>query len=257
MVMHLNHEKITTKKGMEVELICSTDSEALGCSFRSPAEHNYNMLRGAAYEEGRIQQKELNPNDCAMRITKIRQSDNGEWKCNVTAKNTNGEYEIVSGKIQMIVAIPPVEVSMKMDEIFITGPIFLNLEKRKHISINCTATGARPAPEFKWYIGDHLLMQNNISQSVEELEESRGTYTSTLNYFGQAKHIAQMLKCEVVHEGYQKHQLEEENNLAEAQLNLSFKPDPYANITYLGKEKSHMRVTPETVQKRHMTMEFS
>ena len=46
---------------MEVDLICSTDSEALGCSFKSPAEHNYNMLRGAAYEEGRIQQKEMNP----------------------------------------------------------------------------------------------------------------------------------------------------------------------------------------------------
>ena len=41
-----------------------------------------------------------------------------------------------------------------------------------------------------------------------------------------------MLKCEVIHEGYQKHQLEDENNLAEAQLNLSFKPDRDADITY-------------------------
>mgnify|MGYP001169695505 CR=1 FL=1 len=61
MNVHLSDEKITTTKGMEVDLICSTDSEALGCSFKSPAEHNYNMLRGAAYEEGRIQQKEMNP----------------------------------------------------------------------------------------------------------------------------------------------------------------------------------------------------
>ena len=34
-----------------------------------------------------------------------------------------------------------------------------------------------------------------------------------------------------------KHQLEDEINLAEAQLNLSFKPDPNANITYLGNER--------------------
>ena len=61
MNVHLSDEKIITTKGMEVDLICSTDSEALGCSFKSPAEHNYNMLRGAAYEEGRIQQKEMNP----------------------------------------------------------------------------------------------------------------------------------------------------------------------------------------------------
>ena len=82
---------------MEVDLICSTDSEALGCSFKSPAEHNYNMLRGAAYEEGRIQQKEMNLKDCALRITRVRQSDNGDWKCNVTAKDANGEYDIYCG----------------------------------------------------------------------------------------------------------------------------------------------------------------
>ena len=70
----VNQTEIVVKKGEEVELVCtSSKSEALGCSFKSPAEHNYNMLRGAAYEEGRIQQKELNPNDCAMKITNIRQ----------------------------------------------------------------------------------------------------------------------------------------------------------------------------------------
>ena len=69
----VNQTEIVVKKGEEVELVCtSSKSEALGCSFKSPAEHNYNMLRGAAYEEGRIQQKELNPNDCAMKITNIR-----------------------------------------------------------------------------------------------------------------------------------------------------------------------------------------
>ena len=49
MNVHLSDEKITTTKGMEVDLICSTDSEALGCSFKSPAEHNYNMLRYDSY----------------------------------------------------------------------------------------------------------------------------------------------------------------------------------------------------------------
>ena len=69
----VNQTEIVVKKGEEVELVCtSSKSEALGCSFKSPAEHNYVMLMGAAYEEGRIQQKELNPNDCAMKITNIR-----------------------------------------------------------------------------------------------------------------------------------------------------------------------------------------
>lgn len=76
----VNQTEIVVKKGEEVELVCtSSKSEALGCSFKSPAEHNYNMLRGAAYEEGRIQQKELNPNDCAMKITNIRQGPLKIW----------------------------------------------------------------------------------------------------------------------------------------------------------------------------------
>ena len=33
------------------------------------------MLRGAAYEEGRINQKELDPKDCAMKITNSIQAD--------------------------------------------------------------------------------------------------------------------------------------------------------------------------------------
>ena len=83
------------------------------------------FFRGAAYEEGRIQQKELNPNDCAMKITSIRQSDNGVWNCNVTARDSNGNYDIVTGKIQVIVAIAPVEVSMKIDDKFVTGIFYL------------------------------------------------------------------------------------------------------------------------------------
>ena len=118
----VNHKEIVVQKGEEIVLKCSTSqTEALGCVFKSPAEHGYNMLRGAAYEDGRIQQKELNPNDCAIKITNIRQSDNGAWHCNVTAKDTNNQYDIGEGKINVIVAIKPVEVSMKIDENFITG----------------------------------------------------------------------------------------------------------------------------------------
>ena len=121
-LINVNHKEIVVQKGEEIVLICSTSqTEALGCAFKSPAEHGYNMLRGAAYEDTRIQQKEKNPNDCALKITNIRESDNGAWHCNVTAKDINGQYDIGEGKINVIVAIKPEEVSMKIDENFITG----------------------------------------------------------------------------------------------------------------------------------------
>ena len=106
----------------------------------------------------------------------------------------------------------------------------LNLEETEKVAIACIATGARPAPQFKWYIGDQLYNQN-INTSIENLQDDRATYTSTFNYIGNPKDIAHMLKCEVIHKGYTNQQLSDEDNLEEAQLNLSFKPDPDAKIT--------------------------
>ena len=115
-------------------------------------------------------------------------------------------------------------------KLLILGPIVLNLEETEKVAIACIATGARPAPQFKWYIGDQLYNQN-INTSIENLQDDRATYTSTFNYNGNPKDIAQMLKCEVIHKGYPNQQLSDEDNLEEAQLNLSFKPDPDAKIT--------------------------
>ena len=61
--------EIVVRKGVDVELICfTTTSKALGCSFKSPTDEIYNVIWGATYEDGRIQQIDLNPNDCAMKI---------------------------------------------------------------------------------------------------------------------------------------------------------------------------------------------
>ena len=67
----------------------------LKSSLKSPAQQNYNMLRGAAYEEGRIQQLELNPNDCGMKIKNVIQADNGDWHCNVTSKGIYNRLPLI------------------------------------------------------------------------------------------------------------------------------------------------------------------
>ena len=41
----VNHKEVVLKKGDEVDLICTVESEALGCSFKSPADQDYNMLQ--------------------------------------------------------------------------------------------------------------------------------------------------------------------------------------------------------------------
>ena len=99
------------------------------------------------------------------------------------------------------------------------------------MNVDCVATGARPEPIFKWYIGDKIYNES-ISTKVEKLEDDKGTYTSIFNYTGNPKDIAKMLKCEVIHKGYKTQQLINEDNVEEAQLNLSFKPARKPKITY-------------------------
>ena len=46
-----------------------------------------------------------------------------------------------TAKIQVIVATPPVEVYMKIEEKLITGPIIMNLEENNQTFVKCIATG--------------------------------------------------------------------------------------------------------------------
>jgi len=225
-VVTQNHEEITVKQGDEAELVCSSEFEALGCSFRSPLEQPFNLVKGAKYEQGRIEQSETgNAKDCAMKITDIKESDNGEWECSVTAKGQNGDFESGIGKVQIIVAVPPESVQLKMDGQPITGPIDMNLDTQVQAFIACVATGARPAPtEFIWSIGATEI-KGNTEIKEEALENGKMTYTSTLEYNAAPKHSGQMLKCEVNHQGYTTQQISDLAPIAEQTLNLQFKPD--------------------------------
>ena len=76
----VENETLVTRIGDEVELICSGDSENVGCSFTSPIGKSYILNnKHAAAEGGRIQAFETNnidnQNDCAMKITNVKQDD--------------------------------------------------------------------------------------------------------------------------------------------------------------------------------------
>ena len=86
-VIKQNHKEVTVKVGEEVQLTCTADVEALGCTFRTPGGKTYSMFKDAFYD-GRIKQQTLNPEDCSMVITNIQESDNGQWQCTVSGKDS-------------------------------------------------------------------------------------------------------------------------------------------------------------------------
>ena len=178
------------------------------------------MLRDSAYQGGRIQQEELNSNDCAVKITDIQEFENGTWECSVTVKDSNDNFDIGVGHIEVIVALPPDNAYMTFENEKILENITVNLDEQKEIVTSCVAVGGSVKPEFKWYIGDEVF-----SESKLESKEKNGTiiYNSVRKFNLSMEQNEEVLKCEIVHKGYNIQQLKAGINLIETQLNLNFK----------------------------------
>jgi len=220
-----NQKELTANLGDEVQLVCSSTVEAVGCTFRSPKNKPYNMLPGAQYEGGRIKQTAITPNDCAMTLSDVQEIDNGDWECTVTGKKDNGDYDSGTGHVHVTVAVPPSEVYLRANDQPISGAIQMNLNENLIMMVDCVAVDARPAVDFNWYIGETKL-NGNIKTFEEEGVDGKKTYISTLEYAAAPKHDGQVLKCEALSLGYTVQQMADESNWAQAPLKLEFMPQP-------------------------------
>ena len=114
----VEQKKVETEIGGEVQLKCSANSGKVGCSFTSPLGKSFIMnSKQSADEGGRIQAVDTKiSSDCAMKITEIKQSDNGNWRCNVTCTNCdNGRYVVGVNFINLIVINPVEEAVFKFN----------------------------------------------------------------------------------------------------------------------------------------------
>ena len=210
----VDQKEVVTRIGEAVLLKCKAKSGKVGCSFMSPRGKPFIMNSPiAAIEGGRIQAVDtLNPSDCAMKITKIRQSDNGHWRCNVTCtKCAYGKYDVGINVTNVIVVVPVAEVYLTVNNKRITNSLEMDLEKTKETSIKCIATGANPRPEFQWSLKDQKL--DIAVPSKENVEDGKVNYISTLTYKGNSTDFTKELKCRVS----QEHQV---NGRSEAEIQV-------------------------------------
>lgn len=196
MAIKTSVEKLVAWDGEEAQLSCSSDVEALGCTFTTPSGVPYQVQKGSKFENERIAQTELSPKDCAIKITNILDIDHGKWKCSITGKGQNEELMIGSGLIEVNVVTPPTDFRLEMDGRQVTRPIRLNLNQGKQVSVSCIGSGSRLDFDFQWFIGTTLL-ETNIDERKEENESGKLTYMSTLEYNADPKHNGQILKCEL------------------------------------------------------------
>ena len=155
-----------------------------------------------------------------MKITSVKEGDNGEWECSVTGKSeASGKLEDGKGFINVVVALPPTQLYLEQDGNPLDDSVNLNLDSQRQSFIDCVAVGGRPAPTFNWYIGDQKL-NANIEPSEETDEKGVILYKSQVEYNADPKHNGQNLRCEVVHMGYTTQQMADSQNLLQAMLNL-------------------------------------
>ena len=108
-VIKQNHKEVTVKVGEEVQLTCTADVRVTGCSFIAPGGRSYPMFNSGYYytqlfEDDRIKEQILNPDDCSMVITKIQESDNGQWECTVAGRDSlSGDFASGSENINVVV----------------------------------------------------------------------------------------------------------------------------------------------------------
>ena len=223
----VEEKEIVTRIGEAVHLSCSAESGKVGCSFMSPRGKAFIMNSPQAADEGgRIQAVKKKPSNCTMKITEIRQSDNGNWQCNVTCnKCDNGKYDVGTNVIRVIVAIPPAEVYLTMNDERITDSIEISTTETK--DIKCIAAGANPKPEFNWYLSEELVNKSLCSSRNDSVEDGRINYMSIYPYKANSKDFGKLLKCNVSHKGYINTGTQDEKNAVEAKLSLRY--DNYYN----------------------------
>ena len=197
----VEEKKVETEIGGQVQLNCKAKSGKVGCSFTSPLGKSFIMNSPQAADEGgRIQAVDTQNGNCTMKITEIKQSDNGNWRCNVTCtKCDNGKYDVGVNFINVIVVVPVAEVYLTVNNKRITNSIEMDLEKTKETSIKCIAAGANPRPEFEWFLNKKTEL-NSAIPSKENVEDGKVNYISTLTYEGDSKDFAKELKCKVSQE---------------------------------------------------------
>ena len=207
LVVIVEEKEIVTRIGEAIQLSCSAESgKVQPCTFMSPKGKRFT---------GAVDTK--NPSNCTMKITEIRQKDDGNWRCNVTCtKCGNGmQYDVGVNVTRVIVAIPPKEVYLTMNDERITDSIEISITETK--DIKCIAVGANPKPEFNWYLSEIEVNKTHCSNRPEYWN-----YMSIFPYKANSKDFGKLLKCIVSHKSYINTGTQDEKNAVEAKLSLRY-----------------------------------
>jgi len=208
-------ENVEVREGDEAILSCTTPSNILVCLFVTPTGEIKPMTPGINYEDGRIIfHGENKEKECGIKITNVKEADNGEWKCQLTtSEGKQGQKTAV-----ITVAKPPSDIHIEVDGAA-TNSIVVTPENKMR-KVKCVANGGRPAATFSWTMGDESYT------GPVETESTETGLAQVLTYESQPGHNGKQLTCNVAHSGFTQDQIASGANQATLSLDVQFLPVP-------------------------------
>lgn len=202
--------KVSVLPGDDAKLICKSSSVKF-CSFNSPTGNTYVMIDGVSY--GRYQAIEGEP--CGLSITTVQEEDAGDWKCSITALDAEGNGQVGTNEIALVVLKAPKSVSLNVD-----GQVTVTPEQ-KEATVRCTAEGGEPVPSFSWTL-DGAPASVKV---VDSGEEGEGHFQEVSLIPTKADN-GKMLECVANSEAYRDEALESGLNKAGVSLDVQYAPEP-------------------------------
>ena len=131
----------------------------------------------------------------------ITTQDHGTWKCRAFAADENGLSVGHSVDIEVFVAVPPQNVILTMDKEPLKGDsvtLRLGSDQSGEIEFECHALGARPAPKFKWLVGEAEVEAGDVEDRPEAVRpdnDGKRDYAQVLKYTPSPKDTGQSMRC--------------------------------------------------------------
>lgn len=179
------------------------------------------MRKGLAHDEGRIAfHGEDETKDCAVKITNVKEKDNGAWKCTLTVCES-GVCKTGDGSAHVTVVKAPSKVFFKDQE---ESSIVLTYPADKNKKVECVAEGGRPAASFSWMLGDEELKGEVMDVDPVVAEDGTSTQGQVLTYETKPEDNGKTLSCIVNHPGYGEDALIAKANTQDLSLDVKFPP---------------------------------
>ena len=181
---------------------------------------------------------------CGIEVARAAFEDHGTWQCSAFATDEDGLSVGHSVDIEVVVAVPPQNVTLtvvgkeplKKDSVL---TLRLGSIQDEMIEFRCLAIGARPAPKFKWYIGETELEEGHAADSpVVERPDGKRDYAQLLKYTPSPRDTGRNISCTVEHAGYS---ADENGKEVSVMLDLYFKPQPNATVQTVVQTTSGLR----------------